>query len=148
MDQIAQLISEFGFPVVLALGMGYFIFFVWKFITTELKPQLGKASTELIRLLDQIRMLDNDLIRLQQKVDTVLEYNETQKIVQEAEEKKALKDKMHELHKAEKEEIKEVLTEEQREKMKAMHHKKMEHKQKRTKAPTAQPIKKQPLEKE
>jgi len=90
MDQIAQLISEFGFPVVLALGMGYFIFFVWKFITTELKPQLGKASTELIRLLDQIRMLDNDLIRLQQKVDTVLEYNETQKIVQEAEQKKAL----------------------------------------------------------
>ncbi|MCW8898913.1 MAG: Spy/CpxP family protein refolding chaperone [Flavobacteriales bacterium] len=65
-----------------------------------------------------------------------------------AEEKKALKDKMHELHKAEKEEIKEVLTKEQIEKMKAMHHKKMEHKQKRTKAPTAQPIKKQPLEKE
>ena len=78
MDKIAQLISEFGFPVVLALGMGYFIFFVWKFVTTELKPQLGKSSTELIRLLDQIRMLDNDLIRLQQKVDTVLEYKETQ----------------------------------------------------------------------
>lgn len=65
-----------------------------------------------------------------------------------AEEKKALKDKMHELHKAEKEEIKEVLTEEQVEKMKAIHHKKMEHKQKRTKAPTAQPIKKEALEKE
>jgi F0F1-type ATP synthase membrane subunit b/b' len=91
MDTIAQLISEFGFPVVLALGMGYFIFFVWKFITTELKPQLSKASTELIRLLDQIRMLDNDLIRLQQKVDTVLEYKETQDIIQDAEEKKALR---------------------------------------------------------
>ena len=78
MDKIAQLISEFGFPVVLALGMGYFIYFVWKFVTTELKPQLSKSHTELIRLLDQIRMLDNDLIRLQQKVDTVLEYKETQ----------------------------------------------------------------------
>ena len=87
MDKIAQLISEFGFPVVLALGMGYFIYFVWKFVTTELKPQLGKSHTELIRLLDQIRMLDNDLIRLQQKVDTVLEYKETQ-------EKKALEVKM------------------------------------------------------
>ena len=83
MDKIAQLISEFGFPVVLALGMGYFIYFVWKFVTLELKPQLSKSSSELIRLLDQIRMLDNDLIRLQQKVDTVLEYKETQ-------EKKAL----------------------------------------------------------
>ncbi|MDT8412375.1 MAG: Spy/CpxP family protein refolding chaperone [Vicingaceae bacterium] len=65
-----------------------------------------------------------------------------------AEEKKALKDKMHELHKAEKEEIKEVLTEEQVEKMKAMHHDKVEYKHKGKKAPTAQPIKKQPLEKE
>ena len=89
MDKIAQLISEFGFPVVLALGMGYFIFFVWKFVTLELKPQLGKSSTELIRLLDQIRMLDNDLIRLQQKVDTVLEYKETQeKVALEVKKKK------------------------------------------------------------
>ena len=89
MDKIAQLISEFGFPVVLALGMGYFIYFVWKFVTTELKPHLGKSHTELNLLLDQIRMLDNDLIRLQQKVDTVLEYKETQeKVALEVKKKK------------------------------------------------------------
>ena len=79
MDKIAQLISEFGFPVVLALGMGYFIYFVWKFVTTELKPQLGKSHTELIRLLDQIRMLDNDLIRLRSKLNTVLTMREVEK---------------------------------------------------------------------
>ena len=78
MNTIAQMIAEFGFPVVLALGMGYFIFFVWKFVTQQLKPALGKSNTILIRLLDQIRMLDNDLIRLQQKVNTVLEYKEQQ----------------------------------------------------------------------
>ena len=60
--KIAELIGEFGYPVVLSLGMGYFIFFVWKFITQDLKPTLGKSHGELIRLLDQIRMLDNDLI--------------------------------------------------------------------------------------
>ena len=91
MVKIAQLIAEFGFPVVLALGMGYFIFFVWKFVTLALKPALGKSYKELIRLLDQIRMLDNDLIRLQQKVNTVLEYKERQEIIQDAEEKKTLK---------------------------------------------------------
>ena len=91
MDKIAQLIAEFGFPVVLALGMGYFIFFVWKFVTLALNPALGKSYKELIRLLDQIRMLDNDLIRLQQKVNTVLEYKERQEIIQDAEEKKTLK---------------------------------------------------------
>ena len=46
MDKVAQLISEFGFPVVLALGMGYFIFFVWKFVTQTLKPSLGKGNKE------------------------------------------------------------------------------------------------------
>jgi len=75
--KIAELIGEFGYPVVLSLGMGYFIFFVWKFITQDLKPTLSKSHGELIRLLDQIRMLDNDLIRLQQKVDAVLELKET-----------------------------------------------------------------------
>jgi len=93
MDKVAQLISEFGFPVVLALGMGYFIYFVWKFVTEELKPTLSKTNGNLIKLLDQIRMLDNDLIRLQQKVNTVLEYKETQEILQDAEEKKALEEK-------------------------------------------------------
>ena len=80
MDKVAQLISEFGFPVVLALGMGYFIFFVWKFVTQTLKPSLGKGNKELIRLLDQIRMLDNDLIRLQSKVNTVLEYRKAERL--------------------------------------------------------------------
>ena len=50
---------------------------MWNFITKDLKPTLGKSHGELIRLLDQIRMLDNDLIRLQQKVDAVLELKET-----------------------------------------------------------------------
>tara|TARA_Y100000590_G_scaffold303261_1_gene341916 strand:+ start:134 stop:439 length:306 start_codon:yes stop_codon:yes gene_type:complete len=92
-EKIAQLIAEFGFPVVLALGMGYFIFFVWKFVTQTLKPALGKSNTELIRLIDQIRMLDNDLIRLQSKVDTVITYKEQVEILEDAEEKKALEEK-------------------------------------------------------
>jgi len=34
---------------------------------------------QLIKVIDQMRMLDQDLIRLQQKVDTVLEYKENEK---------------------------------------------------------------------
>jgi hypothetical protein len=33
----------------------------------------------LIKLIDQIRMLDNDMIRLQQKVNTVLQMKENEK---------------------------------------------------------------------
>jgi len=76
MDGLIKLVEEFGFPIVMTFGMGYFIWFVWRFVTTELKPKLGEASGVLIALIDRIRMLDNDLIRLQQKVNVVLEYNE------------------------------------------------------------------------
>jgi hypothetical protein len=48
------------------------IFYVWTWATKEIKPILNDANTVLIALIDRIRMLDNDLIRLNQKVNTVL----------------------------------------------------------------------------
>lgn len=69
---IAELINKYGFPIVAAGGMGYLIYYVWEWATKEIKPVLGEANTTLIALIDRIRMLDNDLIRMQQKVNTVL----------------------------------------------------------------------------
>lgn len=69
---IVELINKYGFPIVAAGGMGYMIFFVWTWATKEVKPVLSNANTVLIALIDRIRMLDNDLIRLNQKVDVVL----------------------------------------------------------------------------
>jgi hypothetical protein len=71
MDPV-ELINKYGFPIVAAGGMGYMIFFVWTWATKEVKPVLSNANTVLIALIDRIRMLDNDLIRLNQKVDVVL----------------------------------------------------------------------------
>lgn len=72
MSEIVDLINKYGFPIVAAGGMGYFVYYVWKWATTEIKPVLSEANTVLIALIDRIRMLDNDLIRMQQKVNTVL----------------------------------------------------------------------------
>ncbi len=44
----------------------------------------------LIRVIDQNRMLDQDMIRLQQKVNVVLTYRDKEEIIQDAEEKEAL----------------------------------------------------------
>jgi hypothetical protein len=90
---IASLISEFGFPVVMACGMGYFIFYVWKFVITELNPKLSTMHMALIRVIDQTRMLDQDMIRLQTKVNVVIGFREQQEIIQDAEEKEALEEK-------------------------------------------------------
>lgn len=71
MDAV-ELINKYGFPIVAAGGMGYLIFYVWKWATQEVKPVLSEASTVLIALIDRVRMLDNDLIRLNQKTNIVL----------------------------------------------------------------------------
>jgi len=76
---IAQIISEYGFPTVMVVGLGYFVYFVYNFIQEEIDPQIEKMHFALIRVIDQTRMLDQDLIRLQQKVNVVLEYKENEK---------------------------------------------------------------------
>ena len=72
MGGIAEIISKYGFPMVMAVGMGFIIRMVWEWCTKEVKPVINDANTVLIALIDRIRMLDNDLIRLNQKVNTVL----------------------------------------------------------------------------
>ena len=68
-----DLINKYGFPIVAAAGMGYFVYFVWKWVTEEIKPVISQANGTLIALIDRVRMLDNDLIRLNQKTETVLQ---------------------------------------------------------------------------
>ena len=75
---IGQLISDFGFPIVMAVGMGYFVYFVYKTILNEVDPAIEEMKITIIRLIDQLRLLDQDMIRLQQKVNTVLEIKENE----------------------------------------------------------------------
>ena len=32
MQDMAKLVTEFGFPVIMAVGMGYFIYYIWQFL--------------------------------------------------------------------------------------------------------------------
>ena len=94
---IVELVNKYGFPIVSAVGMGFIIKYVWTWATTEVKPVISDANTVLVALIDRIRMLDNDLIRLNQKVNTVLHLRgkiiesdrvmEQMKVEQEANEK-------------------------------------------------------------
>lgn len=70
---VVSVVNDFGFPIVAAVGMLYMIYFVWKTITNEVEKNLSETMTVLIVLIDRIRMLDNDIIRLQQKLDTAIE---------------------------------------------------------------------------
>ena len=73
-NELVNVIKEFGFPIIAAVGLGYFVYYIWRWVTEEVKPVLGEATTTLIKLVDRVRMLDNDMIRLNTKLAMVLEY--------------------------------------------------------------------------
>ena len=89
MDSInpVVLIAEYGFTTVAIVGLGYFVYFVWQFVNKELDPKIEEMHLSLIRLIDQVRMLDQDMIRLQEKIKVVLEYRERQELLKENEER-------------------------------------------------------------
>ena len=76
MEDIADLVGKYGFPIVAAGGLGYFVYYIWKWVTEEIDPVIGESNKVLIELIDRIRMLDNDLIRLNQKVNVILSLRE------------------------------------------------------------------------
>ena len=79
MEELATAINQYGVPIIAAMGLGYFVYYVWKWVTDEIKPVLGQANTTLIALIDRIRMLDNDMIRLNTKLNMLLEQQEKNK---------------------------------------------------------------------
>ena len=52
---IVQIIADFGFPVVMVVGLGYFVFFVWTTITEKIDPSVEEMKATIIRLTDQLR---------------------------------------------------------------------------------------------
>ena len=80
---IAAAISQYGFPIIAAFGLGYFIYYIWTWVTEEVDPVVGESHMTLIALIDRIRMLDNDLIRLRTKLDMILERQEELRVLKD-----------------------------------------------------------------
>tara|TARA_B100001939_G_C16836104_1_gene570957 strand:+ start:223 stop:516 length:294 start_codon:yes stop_codon:yes gene_type:complete len=75
---LVQILAEFGFAITAVIGLAYFIYYIWNFVSEKIDPKIEEMHIQLIRVIDQVRMLDNDLIRLQEKVNVVLEYKENE----------------------------------------------------------------------
>ena len=80
---ILKLIADFVLPVFMVVGLGYFVYFVWQTITKTIDPAVQEMKSTIIRLTDQLRLLDQDMIRLQEKIKVVLEYRERQELLDE-----------------------------------------------------------------
>ena len=50
---MAELIAEFGFPIVAMVGLGYFVYYVWSTMINVIGPAITNMHTALIKLIDQ-----------------------------------------------------------------------------------------------
>ena len=76
---VIEILNQYGFATLAAIAMGWFIFFIYTYITQEVTKKLSAASSALIQLIDKIRRLDNDIIRLRSKVNTIITLQEQEK---------------------------------------------------------------------
>ena len=77
--ELLEILNEYGFATMSAVAMAWFIWFIYTFITQEVTKKLGEASGALISLIDKIRRLDNDIIRLRTKLNTIITLQEQEK---------------------------------------------------------------------
>ena len=77
--ELLEILNEYGFATMSAIAIGWFIWFIYTFITQEVTKKLGEASSALISLIDKIRRLDNDIIRLRTKLNTIITLQEQEK---------------------------------------------------------------------
>ena len=75
-ETLVKAINDFGFPVIAAAGLGYFVYYTWNWVVKDIKPVLDESTSTLIGLIDRIRMLDNDMIRLNTKIQMILQEQE------------------------------------------------------------------------
>ena len=45
MQEIVDAINQYGVPTVVAVGMAYFIYYIWKYVTSTILPSLNEASS-------------------------------------------------------------------------------------------------------
>ena len=72
MQDVIDAIQQFGFPIVAMVGLGYFVYFVWTTITEKIDPAIEEMKITILQLIDQIRMLDNDMIKIDMSVSSAL----------------------------------------------------------------------------
>ena len=82
-DHFSKLVNDFGFPIIAAIGLGYFVYYVWQWVTKDISPTIGESRKTLIGLIDKVRMLDNDMIRLNIKLKMILQEQERKKILED-----------------------------------------------------------------
>ena len=76
MEDLVLVIQQLGFPIAAAVGLGFFIYKLIMRIVDGMEQRLGtKLDSQhgiLVALIDRIRSLDNEIIRQDTLIKTIL----------------------------------------------------------------------------
>jgi len=72
MESVVTLIQEVGFPIAAALGLGWFIYKLIMRIVDGMETKLDSQHGILVALIDRVRSLDNEIIRQDTLIKTIL----------------------------------------------------------------------------
>ena len=70
---ITQFLSEVGVPIGTAVIMAFFIFLTWKYVLESVKGQVSRLTGIIGGLESRVRMMNNDMIKIDLLVSSALE---------------------------------------------------------------------------
>ena len=68
MSSVFILIKELGFPIAVALGGGFFIFFIVKYILSGVTAQVKGIHGIIMGLENRVKTMNNEIVRIDVKM--------------------------------------------------------------------------------
>lgn len=68
---LVNFITNYGFPIFVSICVIYVLYYIWKWITIEIKPKLSTVISELTDVTEKIKNLEHDIEKLNQKVTVI-----------------------------------------------------------------------------
>lgn len=72
MNEVIQAIETIGIPAAGAVGLGYLVWTLFKSLIADIHKKLDTQHSMIVALIDRIRQMDNDMIRIDTMVRAAL----------------------------------------------------------------------------
>jgi len=72
LNEILQAIETIGIPAAGAVGLGYLVWTLFKSLIADIHKKLDTQHSMIVALIDRIRQMDNDMIRIDTMVRAAL----------------------------------------------------------------------------
>ncbi len=72
MNEYFKLVAEVGFPIVAAIGGGYFVFLTLKFILAGVTGSVNGIKNIIMALDNRVKTMNHDVIRIDTVVSNAL----------------------------------------------------------------------------